>query len=57
MPKNGTLKAPYGKKIYSLTHVVMNLKKATEQDVALYLSIMEAFFVILAFLLKFFVLL
>jgi UDP-N-acetylglucosamine--dolichyl-phosphate N-acetylglucosaminephosphotransferase len=51
--KDGTFKAPYGKKIYSLTHAVMNIKKATEQDVTLYISLFEALFVVLAFLLKF----
>ena len=51
--KDGTFKAPYGKRIYSLTHVVMNLKRATEQDVTNYISIFEIFFVVLAFLLKF----
>lgn len=50
--QDGTMKAPYGKKIYSLTHVVMNLKKATERDVTVYLCSLEAVFVILALLLK-----
>ena len=52
--KDGSFKAPYGKKIYSLTHLVMNIKKKpSEMDVTLYLSILEAGFVVLAFLLKF----
>jgi len=51
--KDGTLKAPYGKRIFSLTHVIMNLKKATEKDVTVYLCAVEVLFVILAFLLKF----
>ncbi len=51
--KDGTFKAPYGKKIYSLTHVVMNIKRATETDVALYLTVFEALFVVLGFGLKF----
>jgi UDP-N-acetylglucosamine--dolichyl-phosphate N-acetylglucosaminephosphotransferase len=50
---DGTLKPPYGKRIFSLTHVVMNLKKATERDVTVYLCTFELVFVILAFLLKF----
>lgn len=50
--KDGTLKAPYGKKIYSLTHLVMNLKKARESDVTIYLCAMEIVFVALAFGLK-----
>ena len=53
LQKDGTLKAPYGKKIYSLTHLVMNLKRSTEVDVTIYLSLLEACFVILAFALKF----
>jgi UDP-N-acetylglucosamine--dolichyl-phosphate N-acetylglucosaminephosphotransferase len=50
--KDGTFKAPYGKNIYSLTHVIMNIKRATEIDVALYLTLFEALFVILGFALK-----
>lgn len=50
--KDGTFKAPYGKKIYSLTHVVMNLKKAKETDVAYYLTALEVLFVVIAFALK-----
>lgn len=50
--KDGTFKAPYGKKNYSLTHVVMNMKKATETDVATYLTLFEALFVILGLVLK-----
>jgi UDP-N-acetylglucosamine--dolichyl-phosphate N-acetylglucosaminephosphotransferase len=50
---DGTFRAPYGKKIYSLTHLVMNIKKVKEQEVTLYLSLLEMLFVILAFLLKF----
>ena len=51
--KDGTFRSPYGSRIYSLTHVVMNMKKATEQDVTFYISLFEAAFVVLAFLLKF----
>ncbi|MDE1768573.1 MAG: hypothetical protein KGH64_03835 [Candidatus Micrarchaeota archaeon] len=50
---DGTFKAPYGKKIYSLTHIVMNIKRATESDVATYLTIFEAVFVVLGLALKF----
>lgn len=50
--KDGTFKAPYGKRIYSLTHVVMNMKHATETDVTNYLTAFEAFFVILGLALK-----
>jgi UDP-N-acetylglucosamine--dolichyl-phosphate N-acetylglucosaminephosphotransferase len=52
--KDGSFKAPYGNKIYSLTHLVMNLKnKPTEQDVTNYLCAVEALFVVLALGLKF----
>jgi len=50
--RDGTFRAPYGKKIYSLTHMVMNAKRATEQEIALYLSLLEAAFVLLGFALK-----
>ncbi len=50
--RDGTFKAPYGKQVYSLTHIVMNAKKVREPDVTLYLSIFEAIFVVLALVLK-----
>jgi UDP-N-acetylglucosamine--dolichyl-phosphate N-acetylglucosaminephosphotransferase len=50
--RDGTLAAPYGKRIYSLAHLIMNLKKVREEEVTLYLSAIEAGFVILALLLK-----
>jgi UDP-N-acetylglucosamine--dolichyl-phosphate N-acetylglucosaminephosphotransferase len=50
--KDGTFKAPYGKKIYSLTHIVMNIKKVREYEVPIYLSLVEALFVLLALSLK-----
>lgn len=50
--RDGTFKPPYGKHVYSLTHLVMNLKRAKEHEVTLYLSMLEIFFVVLAFLLK-----
>lgn len=50
--KDGTFKAPYGRKIYSLTHLVMNIKRVKEYEVAIYLSALEAAFVLLAFGLK-----
>lgn len=52
--KDGTFKAPYGRKIYSLTHLVMNLKRSKEWEVSLYLCLIEAAFVILALGLKLF---
>jgi len=50
--KDGTFKAPYGKRIYSLTHLVMNMKNCTEVEVATYLVGLEAAFVVLALALK-----
>ncbi len=51
--RDGSFKAPYGRKIYSLTHLVMNLKnKATETDVAYYLTALEVLFVVLGFAMK-----
>ncbi len=52
LQKDGTLSAPYGKRIYSLTHLIMNWKRVNEKEVTLYLSFIGAGFVILAFLLK-----
>ena len=52
LQKNGRLKAPYGNKIYSLTHVVMNMMHAKETDVPLVLCVLEALFVALALLMK-----
>ena len=50
--KDGTFKAPYGRKIYSLTHAVMNLKPMKEKDITRYLSAVEVMFVLLGFGLK-----
>jgi UDP-N-acetylglucosamine--dolichyl-phosphate N-acetylglucosaminephosphotransferase len=50
--KDGTFKAPYGKKIYSLTHLFMNIKPMKEREVSLYLTLFELLFVALAFLMK-----
>ena len=49
---DGTLKAPYGKSIYSLTHVMMNLRRCREKDVTIMLAGVEVAFVLLAILLK-----
>ncbi|MDE1825392.1 MAG: hypothetical protein KGH82_03320 [Candidatus Micrarchaeota archaeon] len=53
LQKDGTMKPPYGKSIYSLTHVVMNMKKLKEYEVSAYLVTLEALFVLFAFGLKF----
>ncbi|MDE1855566.1 MAG: hypothetical protein KGH57_04615 [Candidatus Micrarchaeota archaeon] len=50
--RDGTFKAPYGRKIYSLTHIVMNAKRATEPEISLYLTLLELAFVLLGFGLK-----
>ena len=43
---------PYGKKIYSWTHIIMNIKRCKEWEVSLYMWIIEIGFVALAFGLK-----
>ncbi len=50
---DGTFKPPYGKKIYSWTHLIMNIKKCKEWEVSVYMFAIEALFVLLAFALKF----
>ena len=51
--RDGSLKAPYGKRIFSLTHVAMNIKrKVMEKEVTIMLAAFEALFVVLAFVLK-----
>jgi UDP-N-acetylglucosamine--dolichyl-phosphate N-acetylglucosaminephosphotransferase len=50
--KDGTFEPPYGKKIYSWTHVIMNLKRCREWEVSLYMWLIEFGFVALAFGLK-----
>jgi UDP-N-acetylglucosamine--dolichyl-phosphate N-acetylglucosaminephosphotransferase len=49
---DGTFDPPYGKKIYSWTHLFMNLKRCREWEVSLYMWIVEIGFVALAFGLK-----
>ncbi|MDE1856212.1 MAG: hypothetical protein KGH49_03190 [Candidatus Micrarchaeota archaeon] len=51
--KDGTFRSKYGKKIYSLTHVAMNIKPMKEYEVSNWLMGIEAMFVVLAFLLQF----
>lgn len=48
--KDGKLDPPYGKKIYSLTHVIMNLGKFTEKQVAIRMIVLESLFCILLFI-------
>jgi UDP-N-acetylglucosamine--dolichyl-phosphate N-acetylglucosaminephosphotransferase len=47
--KDMTMEPPYGKKIYSWTHLLMNLKRCKEWEVSLYMWVIEAVFVALAF--------
>ncbi len=42
-----TFEPPYGKKIYSLTHLIMNLKRVKEKEITIYLMIFEGVFVLL----------
>ena len=55
--KDGTFEPPYGRKIYSWTHVIMNMKKAKEWEVSLYMWLICIGFVVIAFALKYFALL
>jgi UDP-N-acetylglucosamine--dolichyl-phosphate N-acetylglucosaminephosphotransferase len=48
--KDGKLDPPYGKKIYSWTHIIMNLGKLTEQQVAMALILIEMLFGLLLLL-------
>jgi UDP-N-acetylglucosamine--dolichyl-phosphate N-acetylglucosaminephosphotransferase len=48
--EDGKLDSPYGKKIYSWTHVLMNLDKLLERDVTIALIFIQVFFATLPFL-------
>jgi UDP-N-acetylglucosamine--dolichyl-phosphate N-acetylglucosaminephosphotransferase len=47
---DGKLDPPYGKKIYSWTHIIMNLKKFTEKQVTIILILIQIVFSLLPFL-------
>jgi UDP-N-acetylglucosamine--dolichyl-phosphate N-acetylglucosaminephosphotransferase len=49
---DGTFEPPYGKKIYSWTHVLMNIKRSKEWEISLYMWFIEAGFVVLALAMK-----
>jgi UDP-N-acetylglucosamine--dolichyl-phosphate N-acetylglucosaminephosphotransferase len=51
--RDGKLDPPYGKKIYSWTHIIMNLGKLTEKQVTVILILVQLFFSSLPFLMKF----
>lgn len=55
--KDMTFEAPYGKKIYSWTHLIMNAKRCKEWEVSLYMWMICIGFVILGFALKYLALL
>lgn len=48
--KDGKLDPPYGRKIYSWTHIVMNLKPLTEKQVTIILILIQVCFTIIPFL-------
>jgi len=48
--EDGKLDSPYGKKIYSWTHLIMNLRPMTEKRVTIILILIQALFTILIFL-------
>ena len=48
--KDGRLDAPYGKKIYSWTHIIMNLGKLTEKQVTLILILIQIIFGLILFI-------
>jgi UDP-N-acetylglucosamine--dolichyl-phosphate N-acetylglucosaminephosphotransferase len=50
LQKDGRLEPPYGKKIYSWTHIIMNLGRFTEKQVTIALILMEAMFCSLLFI-------
>jgi UDP-N-acetylglucosamine--dolichyl-phosphate N-acetylglucosaminephosphotransferase len=47
--RDGKLSPPYGKKIYSITHVLMNLKRISEREVTISLILMEILIAIFLF--------
>ena len=47
---DGKLDPPYGKKIYSWTHVIMNIKPLTEKQVTIILILIQIVFTIIPFL-------
>ena len=57
LQKDMTFNAPYGKRINSWTHVIMNMKKCKEYEVSTYMWLINIGFVVLAFVLKLFKLL
>ena len=52
LQKDGSFKPPYGKKIYSLTHLGMNLIKGKEYQITAFVWSISALFILLGFGLK-----
>jgi len=52
--KDGKLDSPYGKKIYSWTHIIMNIKPMTEKEVSIWLILMQVVFSVVFFITFFF---
>jgi len=48
--KDGKLNPPYGKKIYSITHIIMNLRPLTEMQVTIIMILIVALFSLIPFL-------
>lgn len=48
--KDGRLDPPYGKNIFSISHIIMNIKKFREEQVALILILIEIAFSIILFI-------
>jgi UDP-N-acetylglucosamine--dolichyl-phosphate N-acetylglucosaminephosphotransferase len=47
--EDGKLNPPYGKKIYSLTHIIMNIRPFTEKQVTIILILIEIVFTVFIF--------
>ncbi len=50
--RDGTFAAPYGKKVYSWTHIIMNIRPMKEWEVSACMCGVEIAFVVLAFAMK-----
>jgi len=46
--QDGKLDPPYGKKIYSLTHIIMNIRPFTERQVTIILILIQVVFTVIA---------
>ena len=49
LQKDGTIKSKYGKKVYSLTHMVMNFGRLTERQITIFLIFIQIIFAIIPF--------